>query len=167
MAASSSRCAAERKRTDLTLSQKVEIVHLVQEKRLSQIEIAKRFECSQSAVSKIVKNKDAILVEADDNKPHSRKRKRSGKANDVEGALYKWFVDARARDTPVTSAVLEEKATHLAGLLGKPEFKATNGWLCRWKSRHGMKFKKAHGEKKDADVDAAEQWSSAVLAELL
>ena len=75
MAASSSRCAAERKRTDLTLSQKVEIVHLVQEKRLSQIEIAKRFECSQSAVSKIVKNKDAILGEADNNKPHSRKRK--------------------------------------------------------------------------------------------
>ena len=167
MAVSSSRCAAERKRTDLTLSQKVEIVHLVQEKRLSQIEIAKRFECSQSAVSKIVKNKDAILGEADNNKPHSRKRKWSGKANNVDEALYKWFVDARARDAPVTSAVLEEKATHLAGLLGKPEFKATNGWLCRWKSRHGIKFKKAHGEKKDADVDAADQWSSTVSAELL
>ena len=74
---------------------------------------------------------------------------------------------ARARDAPVTSAVLEEKANHLAGLLGKPEFKATNGWLCRWKSRHGIKFKKAHGEKKDADVDAADQWSSTVLAEIL
>ena len=36
-----------------------------------------------------------------------------------------WFVDARARDAPDTSAVLEEKANHLAGLLGKPEFKAS------------------------------------------
>ena len=73
---------------------------------------------------------------------------------------------ARARDAPDTSAVLEEKANHLAGLLGKPEFKATNGWLSRWKSRHGIKFKKAHGEK-DADVDAADQWLSTVLAEIL
>ena len=72
---------------------------------------------------------------------------------------------ARARDALVTSAVLEEKANHLAGLLGKPEFKATNGWLCRWKLRHGIKSKKAHG--KDADVDAADQRLSTVLAEIL
>ena len=126
-----------------------------------------RVKCSQSTVSKILKNKDAILREADNNKPRSRKRRRSGKSEDVEEALYTWFVDVRAKDAPVTSAVLEEKANHLAGLLGKPDFKATNGWLCRWKSRHGIKFKKTHGEKKDADVDAAAQWSSTVLAEIL
>ena len=72
----------------------------------------------------------------------------------MEAALYKWFVDARARDAPVTSAVLEEKANHLAPLLGNRDFKATNGWMCRWKSRNGIKFKKAHGEKKDADINA-------------
>ena len=100
---------------------------MIEEKKLSQIEIAKRFECSQSAVSKIVKNKDAILAEGDDNRPHFRKRKGSGKANDVEEALFKWFVDTQLRDTPVTSAFLEEKGNHLADILGKAEFKATNG----------------------------------------
>ena len=165
--ASSSSSAIERKRTDLTLRQKVEIIQLIQEKKLSQTEIAKRFECSQSAVSRIVKHKDEILAEADSNQPRSRKRKRSGKASDVEDALYKWFVDVRSRDAPVTSAVLEEKANHLAGVLGNTEFIATNGWLCRWKLRHGIKFKKLHGEKKDADIDSAEQWSSTVLTQIL
>lgn len=85
-----SRSAAERKHTDLTLSQKVEVVQLVQEIKLPQItnRDRKRLKCSQSTVSKIVENKDAILGESDDNEPHSRKRKRSGKAKDVEGAIW-------------------------------------------------------------------------------
>ena len=40
----------------------------------------------------------------------------------------------------------------------------TNGWLCRWKARHGIKFKKCHGEKGDA---AADQWKSDILPDLL
>ena len=57
------------------------------------------------------------------------KHKRSGKDEDVEKALYTWFVDARSQDAPITSAVLEEKATHFATLLNKQDLKATNGWL--------------------------------------
>ena len=62
------------------------------------------------------------------------------------------------RSAPVTSAMLEEKA-NLAALLGNWDFKATNGQPCRWKSRNGIKVKKAHREK-DADINAAELWSS-------
>ena len=98
--------------TDLSLGLKLEIFQLVQEKKLSQQEITIRFSCSQSAVSKIVKTKETVMREAEENMVSTRKWKRQGKAEDVEAALYKWFVDARARDAPVTSAVLEEKANH-------------------------------------------------------
>jgi hypothetical protein len=67
---------------------------------------------------------------------------------------------------PNTSAVLEEKVNHFARALDKA-FKVTNGWLCRWKTRHGIKFKKAHGKKNYADVTAAETWSSTLVAQLL
>ena len=97
-----------------------------------------------------MKTKETVMREAEENMVSTHKRKRRGKAEDMEAALYKWFVDVRARDAPVTSAVLEEKANHLAALLGNRDFKATNGWLCRWKSRNGIMFKKAHGKKKDA-----------------
>ena len=114
--------AVRRKRTDLSLGLKVDIFQLVQEKKLSQQEIATRFSCSQSAVSKIVKTKETVMREAEENMVSTRKRKRRGKAEDVEAALYKWLVAARARDAPVTSAVLEEKANDLAALLGNQDF---------------------------------------------
>ena len=135
----------------------------MEQEKLSQTELAKPFKCSQSTISKILKNKDAILREA----VGTRKRKRSRKDDDVDAALSTWFIDVRVRDAPVTSAVLEEKATHFASVLDKPDLKVTNGWLCRWKTRHGIKFKKCHGEKMDADLDAADQWRSNVLPELL
>ena len=131
----------------------MEIIQIVQVKKLSQQKIAIRFGCFQSAVSKIVNTKETVLREAKENMVSTRKRKRRGKAEDVKAALYKWFVDARARDAPVTSAVLEEKANHLAALLGNQDFKAANGWVCRWKSCNRIKFKKARGEKKDADIN--------------
>ena len=74
---------------DLSLGLKVEIIQLVQEKKLSQQEIASRFGCSQLAVSKIVKTKESVMREAKENMVSTRKRKRWGKAEDVEAALYK------------------------------------------------------------------------------
>ena len=83
--------AVRRKRTDLSLGLKVEIIQLVQEKKLSQQEVATQFGCSQSAVSKIVKTKETVMREAEENMVSTRKRKRRGKAEDVEAALYKWL----------------------------------------------------------------------------
>ena len=149
--------ATSRKRNDLSLSQRVNILKTMEQEKLSQTELVKCFKCSQSTISKILKNKDATLREADEHPVGTHKRKRSGKDDDVDAALFTWFIDARARDAPITSAVLEEKAAHFASVLDKPDFKVTNGWPCRWKTRHGIRFKKCHGEKMDADIDAADQ----------
>ena len=46
-------------------------------------------------------------------------------------------------------------------------FLASNGWLDRWKNRYGIVYKKAHGEKVDADVSAADQWISTTLLDVL
>ena len=47
------------------------------------------------------------------------------------------------------------------------EFSPSIGWLGRWKKRMGIKFKRGHGEKNLADFEAAEQWLSTRLPELL
>lgn len=121
--------SGKRKRRDLSLSQKLEIVKLASE-NVSQTELSQRFGCSQSKISKIISRKDEIKLDAAENKVGDRKRKRIGKAEDVEKALYTWFTDARARDVPTTILILEEKAQQFATALGKPDFKVTNGWLC-------------------------------------
>ena len=69
------------------------------------------------------------MKDAADNMTSDRKRKQTGKAEDVEKALYTWFGDARAWDAPITTLILEEKARQFATTLDKLEFKVTNGWL--------------------------------------
>ena len=95
------------KRTDLSLAQRVEIVQLINENKFSQVDLGKRFDCSQSTISKIAKkHKDAILQDTEENRVASRKRKRSAKDDEVETALFTSLVDARARDAAITSTVL-------------------------------------------------------------
>ena len=108
--------SCKRKCQDLSLSQKLEIVQLASEK-VSQTEISQQFGCSQSMVSKIISQKEELKHKAAENKMRDHKRKRTGKADSVEKALYTWFADARARDAPITTLILEEKAKQFATAL--------------------------------------------------
>ena len=99
-----------------TLSQKLEIILLIEGERPFQAKLGRRFNCSQSTKSKLWRAKILFLG---------------------------------GRGKRVTSAVFDEKANHFATALNQ-DFKATNQWLCRWKTRHGIKFKKAHREKRTA-----------------
>ena len=68
---------------------------------------------------------------------------------------------------PITTSTLEEKAKQFADVLENPIFKVTNGWLYRWKARYNIKYKKAYGEKNDADLESANTWTATVLSEIL
>ena len=149
--------ANKRKRNELSLADKFEAVKLL-DKKLWQVEIAKRLDCSQPAISKIAKNKEAIRADFLANGNPDRIRHRSGKAADVEGALTEWFKHARARDIPLSGPILAEKAKDLAKHLNYDDFNPSVGWLARWKQRNNIAFKRMHGEKKDADTGAAEHW---------
>ncbi|XP_041361927.1 tigger transposable element-derived protein 4-like [Gigantopelta aegis] len=124
--------------------------------------------CSQSQVCRIAGKREDIRTRYECNKTNpERKRLRSGKAEDVEGALSEWFDSARSRDIPVSGPILAEKAKDLAKHLHKEDFNPTNGWLSRWKERHNIVYKRLHGEKKDADLVAADKWTQTVLPDIL
>lgn len=42
--------------------------------------------------------------------------------------------------------------------MGKNAFVATERWLHHWKIRENIVFKRTHGEEKDTDFGAAENW---------
>lgn len=95
------------------------------------------------------------------------KRKRCGKESAVEEALLKWFQDKRKCHVPISGLVLEEKANEIAKILNIDDFKATSGWLSRWKSRNQICFKKSHGESADASIENANSWKADVLPTVL
>ena len=67
----------------------------------------------------------------------------------------------------MSGPILKEKAENLAKKLGHTNFVATEGWLSRWKSRHQIVYKRAHGEKGSTDIKSAEEWTSTILPGLL
>ncbi|XP_069108937.1 tigger transposable element-derived protein 4-like [Argopecten irradians] len=156
----------KRKRNDLSLADKYEVVKLLNQKT-SQTEIAKKLGCSQSQISRISAKKEEIIASYEASNNPDRKRQRSGKSADVETALYTWFKDDRARDVPISGPLLEEKARDIATNLDVPNFNPSSGWLSRWKTRFNITFKRLHGEKKDADSPAADYWTTNVLPQLL
>ena len=78
--------ATKRKRNDLSLAQKLEIIKLSTNK-VPQTEISRKFDCAPSTISKIIKKKDELMAAATDHPNGERKRRRVGKAETVESAL--------------------------------------------------------------------------------
>jgi len=158
--------ASTNKRKALSLTERMDVVKRLDSNEI-QASIAKSYGVHHSSISRIMKQKEQIFEDWQNNTNLDRKRKRTGKAEDVEEALLRWFSQARSRQLPVSGPLLMEKANSLAEGLGLTDFKTTVGWLERWKERNNIKFKKQHGEKQDADDWGAERWVTEVLPDII
>lgn len=77
------------------------------------------------------------------NGQESRKRHRLEDFSNVNDAVYKWYCLARERSIPITGPLLKEEALliYIAKKLDPHNmFKASNGWLERFKKRHNIKY---------------------------
>lgn len=78
---------------------------------------------------------------------------------DLNKALSEWFRKVQARNIPVSSPLLQEKAQYFAEQLGHENFKASNGFLDKFKERHGITGQAVCGEEKNIDPGIVETWS--------
>jgi hypothetical protein len=65
---------------------------------------------------------------------------------DGEEALNQLYSIVTGRGVGVSGPILKSKSEDLTKKLGHNDFKATDGWLSRWKYTYGIKFMKAHSE---------------------
>jgi hypothetical protein len=73
-----------------------------------------------------------------------------GKDPDAEEALNQWLSIVTGRGARVSGPKLKSKSEDLAEKLGCNDFKAKDGWKCRFR----IQFKKVHGENSAAAVGA-------------
>ncbi|KAK8771920.1 hypothetical protein V5799_024835 [Amblyomma americanum] len=79
----------------------------------------------------------------------------------MEEALFAWFMDLRAKNSiPVSGDLLQQKARSFACLLGDNEFKASPGWLSRFKERHGIVGKVLSAEASSVSMAVVGDWQS-------
>ncbi|CAL4065317.1 unnamed protein product, partial [Meganyctiphanes norvegica] len=148
------KAVTRKRRNDMTLKDKVRLIEMMEAKtKPAQGKIASHFNISQSQVSRIQKNRDAIIEEWCKLKNPARKRSRIGNAGNVEYKLLDWYEKVKKEeDWPAISGpILMEKARVIAQEEGI-DFKPTDGWLGRWKERNGITLKRF--KDKDGSISA-------------
>lgn len=153
------------KRVNLSVKQKVNLINDFKDKSLKRKELSTKYKIDVSTVSKIIKNEEKILELAKVSNLKS-KRQRKGDYPNVEKALTMWFNDVRSKNAVVTSLMLLNKAKEFSIKLNE-EFEPDTSWLFRWRQRTNIKVGKIHGESKDNDEVAAENFKNSVLPKLL
>ena len=113
---------------------------------------------SPSTLSTWLKSKDKI-VKAFEGGSSSKTHKLKPYGNEnLERALYTWFVQIRRQGVPVSGPVLREKALSYAKEMDIKDFIASNSWFDQWKSRHGVAFKAIASEAQSCTLEMTASW---------
>ncbi|KAK3851777.1 hypothetical protein Pcinc_041598 [Petrolisthes cinctipes] len=89
---------------------------------------------------------------------HARKTMAKPRNEELDQACLKWFWQLRGTGVFVRTTELKAAAEKFARHLNIPDFKASEGWVTRFKVRHGLSNKKTHGESLDAATENIDQF---------
>ncbi|KAG0433057.1 hypothetical protein HPB47_020265 [Ixodes persulcatus] len=83
------------------------------------------------------------------------KRKYSAhlKFADIDAAMLQWVLEMTSQKVPLSDSAIQAKAKQLAQVLGTTDFKASNGWLYKFKERHGFALKNVSKEEPRTTLD--------------
>lgn len=161
------------KRKQIPLRTKVEIIHKYND-GVSQVQLSEEYGLAKTTVSTVIHQKDKILsehegnrVELDKNSKKVRKRMRHAAHPNLEEALFKWFNQIRGKNVPVSGPTLIERANQLAVELKIENFKASAGWIHRFKLRHNIVQRAVSGESESVIPDTVTQWIDHVLPDII
>ena len=135
--------ASKQKRNYLPLKVKVEVIKAHEKDRgLNHRSLAEIFQYGRTQIAHILKNKESIMSlfkgNASGSKIHSTKVSRACEFEEVNKALYEWYLLACSKNIYPGGPQLIEKAKFIAERLGMFNFKGSNGWLGKWKARYNI-----------------------------
>ena len=138
------------------------------ENGMSKKHVCEKYEIPSSTLSTWKKLNGNIFNEFRSNDLRvKRKRLNNEKYSQVNAAVYKWFIQMRAKDFPLNGPVLKVKASEFATSFGCDDFKASEGWLGKFKTRHGISFKEVAGEENAVTADMTASWNETALSTIL
>ncbi|NWS70157.1 TIGD4 protein, partial [Crotophaga sulcirostris] len=127
-----------RRKKSISIEEKVDIISAV-ESGQKKADIAAQYGIKKNSLCSIMKNKEKVLEAFESLRfDPKRKRLRTALHSDLEEALAGWCRLAQRLRVPVSGAMLRLKAADLAQRLGHRGFRCSNGWLDRFKARHGL-----------------------------
>ena len=159
----------KRKRVVLTIDKKLEIISKL-DQGVSLTTLAKEYNVGKSTVFDLKKGQDKIKLFAKEAKDSGCVKERFivRKAVDenFDKAMHLWFSQERAKGTPITGVIVQEKAKMMYKAMypekDESHFKASEGWLHRFKQRHGIRCLSMQGEILSADTQSAENFKNEI-----
>jgi len=153
--ATNNQAVHKQKRTVLSIGDKLKICKKLKEGTTPTL-LAREYELGKSTISDIKRNKHklkeyALKLDSTDGS-NSRKTLKESSNKLLDEALYIWFAQKWSRGVPILGPILSSKALELNQRLNPSDaesFKASSGWLCRFKSRHGIRQLSIQGEKNE------------------
>ena len=145
-----------KRRMQLTLQSKQEICQWKQANpNLTLDELAEKYGCDRSTVSKILKTKTEWLSMQLTQSQAKTKVNRSVKFEELETSLAIWTQRVLLQNAILTDELMQLQAKKFARLLNISEndFKASNGWLDKFKKWHGICWFKIQGESESAPIE--------------
>ena len=128
------------KRISLTNAQKRQLC-LDKEKKPTPTngELASKYGIKGKTVSAVLIAKEKWLTTDSGEYTAQLKRNRPSKYENVERALWSWVKGALSCNLDITGAVLKKKAIGFAMLLSIEGFKASDGWITKFKKKHNLR----------------------------
>ncbi|XP_023239995.1 jerky protein homolog-like [Centruroides sculpturatus] len=152
--------ATKRKRVVLSVSDKLKIIDQLK-CGASGSSLARKYGVGNATISDVKKNGDAItkftsVLDSEDGSLH-RKTIRMAENQNLDIAVYTWFMQIQSRGQPISGPLICEKALEMSKKLGgNADFKATSSWPKHFKSRDRIRELDIQGEKLLADAESAE-----------
>ena len=146
----------------LTLDGKIKILDEAKKIKLSCRVIAKELKVGKTQINNVLKTEQTLREEFANfqgkgfKHTDSRSHQQFKAINDI---LYSWFKKCEASGIYLNRPLLKEEAMNIKQSLNRPElngFKASEGWLDKWKLSHGVKEKQISGESLNLSKTAIE-----------
>ena len=156
----------KRKITTKSLEEKYKALKDI-ESGIAEKKVATKYKIPLNTLFTWVKSKEKISAALENGKsPKTMKRKGAG-LDTLDKAIYKWFINAREQNVPVSGTLLKKKAIRFARELQIEDFMGSDGWLDRWKTRHRVAFKMIAGEAKSCTPQMTSSWDETTLPTII
>ena len=122
-------------------------------------QIANKFQCGKTQIQSILRDQQNLLDKSTASGNAANKRARTCRFQDIDLAMLEWFRKARGKNIPVSGPILQQKACAVAAQMGMgQEFKASNGWLEKFKIRYNIKGMTVSGESGEVREETVQSW---------
>lgn len=143
----------------LSLGEKMEVINTSEKEHLSVRKLAEKFSIGKTQAAEIIKNKNNIRLQWQSGSNNNKKRDfLRADGLKIDKVCFDWFSRSRSQNIPISGSLVKAKAQEIAEKSNVANFRASNGWLEKWRKRHAISFKCISGESADVSQEDVNQF---------